>query len=101
MDANLDDHTEEVVTMPLSEVLLGLAKADIGDPILRAGLEASVSVLTEGVMQMTRACADTRTHRKHLARLRQALRAMAAEAKRFEPGGSPPQQPEANQGANR
>ena len=56
-----------------------LAEAPAADPVLQAGVAASVATLTEGIVQRTGACRDPRVLCKHTARLRAALRAMAAQ----------------------
>lgn len=70
----------------LSAAIADLADADAADPALHAAVLASVATLNEGVVQMTTAAHDPETIRKHRARLRAALRAMAAVIREEEDG---------------
>ena len=62
---------------PLSTALRDLAAMDPDDPVLCAGVAASIRTLNEGVYQQTRLCGDPDLARKHRARLLNALAAMA------------------------
>lgn len=66
-----------IQNMPLSRAIRDLAAQDARDPVLAAGVKASARQLNLGIVQTTRVCSDEELHRKHRARLRAALLAMA------------------------
>ena len=63
--------------IPLSQAIRQLSRSDGADPVLAAGVQASVATLNEGVVQTTRLCGNGELHRKHRARLRAALAGIA------------------------
>ena len=65
------------MSAPLSTAVRDLAAMDPDDPVLRAGVAASVRTLTEGITWQARRCDDPDMTRKHRARLLAALGAMA------------------------
>lgn len=70
-------------------MLRNIAYSPPEDPILEAGVKASVATLNEGVYQETEACNDQRTIIKHRARLVSALHAMADAMPDAEPAPNP------------
>ena len=64
-------------TQALSAAVRDLAGCDASDPVLHAGVMASVQTLNQGVSQQTALCAAYEMQRKHRSRLRAALLAMA------------------------
>lgn len=75
-------------TTPLSQAIRDLA-ADPNDPVLLAGVSASVQTLNGGVYRWTSKCGDADLNRKHKARLVAALHAIADALEQEELGGTP------------
>jgi len=66
-----------MATSSLSQAIRNLAETEHDDPVILAGVSASVRTLNEGVYQWTRECDNPELARKHRARLIAALLGIA------------------------